>query len=68
MWVYLSFFFEIVMDKSDCYPLWKELMVWDLTVGLAIFLSSGGRMTLVRRTGNLKILKSDLRVLSFIAK
>jgi 3'-phosphoadenosine 5'-phosphosulfate (PAPS) 3'-phosphatase len=61
-------FCEIIMEKVDCYPCWSEFMVWDLIAGMAVLLVAGGRLTPMSGIGNLKILKSDLRVPSFIAE
>lgn len=61
-------FCEIVMGRADCYPRWSHLMVWDLAAGMAVLLASGGSLTPMMGEGRLEILKSDLRVPSFIAE
>lgn len=61
-------FCEIVMGRADCYPRWSNLMVWDLAAGMAVLLASGGRLSPMCVEGELEILRSDLRVPSFIAE
>lgn len=61
-------FCEIIMGRADCYPRWSHLMVWDLAAGMAVLLASGGQLTPMVGEGELEILKSDLRVPSFIAE